>query len=219
MISKNVQVPSIRNRGYLLDSMLLTLIAKASEKHVKEGMSVLDVGCGDKPYEDLFGNTEYIGIDVKRGSQADVICDAKHLPFRDGAFLICLSFQVLEHVDEPASVVQEIFRALSFNGFLFVSLPANWPIHGAPNDYWRWTRYGVQKLLEDFSIQGLDRCRGSVASLVQICELFVPSRLKAVNFLFNMLGLFLDKSAWLDERFDQFDITYFVVAKKEVCER
>jgi SAM-dependent methyltransferase len=178
-------------------------------------MTVLDVGCGEKPYRNLFGNVEYVGIDVRKDSHADVICDAKHLPFREGSFSICLSFQVFEHVDEPIPAVEEIFRVLSFNGFVFISLPASWVIHGAPNDYWRWTQYGVKKLLEDFSLQELYRCRGSVASLIQTCELFIPRKLKMLIVLFNMLGIFLDKSVWLDKWFAQFDINYFAVAKKE----
>lgn len=213
-MNEDVQVPNIKDRGYLLDSILLSLIRKAAAKYVEDGMTVLDVGCGDKPYRGLFGNAEYVGIDVRKNSCADVICDAKHLPFKQNSFIICLSFQVLEHIDEPATVVQEIFRVLAFNGLVFVSLPSCWVIHGAPNDYWRWTEYGVRKLFEDFSIQELSRCRGSAASLIQVSAMFIPERLKALSILFNMFGLFFDKSVWLDRRFSQFDVNYFAVAKK-----
>ncbi|AUX20505.1 uncharacterized protein SOCEGT47_009770 [Sorangium cellulosum] len=74
---------------------------------------LLDVGCGDKPYERLFRPhvREYLGVEhqatfgataaVSRG-EADVLYDGARLPFPDASFDTVLSVQVLEHTPELA---------------------------------------------------------------------------------------------------------------------
>jgi len=54
--------------------------------------TMLDIGCGQKPYRDLFAVDKYVGIDIKNEghqndiSQVDVFYDGTHIPFEDGHF-------------------------------------------------------------------------------------------------------------------------------------
>jgi ubiquinone/menaquinone biosynthesis C-methylase UbiE len=72
-------------------------------------MVTLDVGCGKHKRGD-------IGIDYSRNSDADVIADAEHLPFKDEAFTETMSTVVLEHSPNPLSFLMEQNRILKQNG-------------------------------------------------------------------------------------------------------
>jgi ubiquinone/menaquinone biosynthesis C-methylase UbiE len=47
-------------------------------------------------------------------------CDAKRLPFADGAFGAVISNSIVHHIPEPQVVLQEMVRVLAPNGTLFV---------------------------------------------------------------------------------------------------
>src|SRR4051812_46431208 len=58
-----------------------------------EPPAVVDIGCGDRPYEVLFGGRvrEYVGVDVVPGPRVDVVAPMEDLPLEDGRFdcVIC----------------------------------------------------------------------------------------------------------------------------------
>ncbi|MBW2978458.1 class I SAM-dependent methyltransferase [Candidatus Woesearchaeota archaeon] len=58
--------------------------------------------------------------------------------------------QILEHVAEPNKALNEIYRILKKSGWLIIGTPFLVPIHPAPNDYWRFTKEGMKKLLYRF---------------------------------------------------------------------
>jgi uncharacterized protein YbaR (Trm112 family)/SAM-dependent methyltransferase len=55
---------------------------------------------------------------------------------------------VLEHVEAPNQVIDECARVLIGGGHLLLSIPFNFLIHGAPNDYRRLTIYGLKQILD-----------------------------------------------------------------------
>jgi uncharacterized protein YbaR (Trm112 family) len=57
--------------------------------------------------------------------------------------------EVLEHVEAPSKVIGECSRVLIDGGHLLLSIPFNFLIHGAPNDYRRLTIYGLKQLLDE----------------------------------------------------------------------
>lgn len=98
---------------------------------------VLDVGCGHKPYRDLFQCSEYIGLEVERAEKrsADVFYDGHVIPYADASFDNVITNQVLEHVFEPDEFLSEIHRVLKPGGGILVTVPFVWDEHEQPFDY------------------------------------------------------------------------------------
>lgn len=108
---------------------------------------LLDVGCGAKPYRDLFAVERYVGVDVE-GATVDARASALALPFGDAAFDCVLTNEVLEHVPEPSRMMSEIARVLKPGGVLVLSAPMTWGLHHEPWDFYRYTPYGLRHLAE-----------------------------------------------------------------------
>lgn len=113
---------------------------------------LLDVGCGRKPYLDLQQKqaSSCLGIEYDRSRYRDTPPDlwgsSIELPFCDECFETVFCAQVLEHVSEPAAMFREIGRVLRPNGHLILSAPHIWGIHEEPNDYFRFTNFGLTHL-------------------------------------------------------------------------
>jgi len=134
------------NRYYYLDSATVrdavcTFAPRLSGR-------LLEVGCGLLPYKEVIEPfvTRYVASDFARSSAADVRCDGARLPFREKAFDCALCTQVLEHVPDPLCVLVEIARVLRPGGLLLLTVPLNSGIHMAPDDYFRFTEYGLREL-------------------------------------------------------------------------
>lgn len=141
--------------------------------------SILDIGCGSKPYLELFeSNKPYIGIDVQisghdhTNSLIDIYYDGKYLPFNDSSFANVVMFEVLEHVDNPNLILEEIHRVLEPNGKLILTVPFLWPEHEMPYDNQRYTSTKLPSLLKGKGLEPLTVvkiCAGSEA----IAQLFI----------------------------------------------
>jgi SAM-dependent methyltransferase len=118
------------------------------------GARVLDAGAGEGSYRGHFKAQQYCGLDLGVGdgawdySKLDVLGDLSLLPFRDGTFEATLNVVTLEHVREPARVVEELARILAPGGRVLIVAPHEWEEHQQPHDYFRYTRYGLRYLLE-----------------------------------------------------------------------
>lgn len=113
---------------------------------------VLDIGCGDGLLLDRlnrsFGSMGF-GADVSLSSLRrakrqqltrwrSTMADAYHLPHPDGCFDAVVSLDVLEHIEAPAVVVNEIARVLRPNGRVICY------VVGSRNQYtWNWLWIGV----------------------------------------------------------------------------
>ncbi|MBI4902301.1 MAG: class I SAM-dependent methyltransferase [Acidobacteria bacterium] len=119
------------------------------------GARVLDAGSGEGKYRHHFAHTRYTGVDLAVGDMSwdysglDVVGDLSALPMADGTFEACLNIVTLEHVREPGAVVREMARVLKPGGRLLMAVPQDWEVHQSPNDYFRYTRYGLRTLLQD----------------------------------------------------------------------
>lgn len=170
--------PRRRDGNYLLLSALVDSLVDARDRYVPQGSSLLDVGCGDKPYYPLFAETvaEYVGADVVDGPKVDVVCPLEALAFEDARFDTVLCSQVLEHVREPVTALREIARVLRPSGVLLASTHGTYPYHPHPTDYWRWTQDGLRALFDDaggFEIVELIPHRGSIACLALLIANYV----------------------------------------------
>ena len=136
---------TIADHDYL---MMRGLARNVRAALVLAGGDVLDLGCGRKPYRPwLAPHVSYIGVDVDpRGSDPDVVGLGTAIPFRDACFDTVLCLEVIEHVPDPFGALHEIARVLRAGGRLILSTPQSWRLHEAPYDYYRYTRYGLERL-------------------------------------------------------------------------
>lgn len=116
---------------------------------------VLDLGCGSSPYraDILAVADEYIGVDWPyshhSGNHVSLFANiAKSLPFRNECIDTIVVFQVLEHIPEPELFLSDCFRVLEREGRLLLTVPFMWHIHDVPYDYYRYTRYGLEYILQ-----------------------------------------------------------------------
>lgn len=129
---------------------------------------VLDVGCGDKPFERwLTGADSHFGIDISPGHKVDaVIRPGERWPVADNAFDVVLCTQVLEHVADLKITHTELVRAIKPGGRLIVTIPFMYSEHGTPHDYRRFSRYGLERLFaEDLEVVEVHRLGGLGSSL------------------------------------------------------
>jgi SAM-dependent methyltransferase len=162
---------------------------------------MLDVGCGDKPYEPFFRPfvAEYIGIEHEAtfaGTNAanrrrpDFFYDGRTLPFEDGCFDTVMSVQVLEHTSEPQRLIDEMARVLHVGGTLIVNAPFSFRLHEEPHDYFRYTPHGLRAML---ARSGLDivelRGQGGLFSvLAQKINAFLAFELGRLDALSQAMG-------------------------------
>ncbi|MBC7630840.1 bifunctional 2-polyprenyl-6-hydroxyphenol methylase/3-demethylubiquinol 3-O-methyltransferase UbiG [Aeromicrobium sp.] len=79
--------------------------------------------------------------------------DATKLPLPDDHFDLAISFDVLEHIEDDATVAQEIKRVLKPGGSVLIAVPADprlWSDHDvAVSHVRRYTRESLSKLFEE----------------------------------------------------------------------
>jgi len=73
--------------------------------------------------------------------------DGRRMEFADASFDTVLAIQVLEHVAEPAAVVQEIARVLRPGGATILLVPQTGTMHLAPHWFGNLSRYWIADAL------------------------------------------------------------------------
>jgi SAM-dependent methyltransferase len=108
----------------------------------------------DEVLEDLrplFARLDYVGCDMRPGPGVDRVLNLHDIDVADNSVGCVVCMDTLEHVEYPRRAVAEIRRILVPGGLVILSSVMNFPIHGYPNDYWRFTPAGFASLLQDFS--------------------------------------------------------------------
>lgn len=138
---------------------------------------LLDAGCGRVPYRRYFKKiTEYIAMDSKQNSSVDIIGSVCDMPFKNKEFDSIICSEVLEHLSEPEKGVSEISRILKDSGLLYLTVPMCWRLHYEPDDYYRFTKYGLEYLLKKsgFEILTMERIGGFFSYVaVRLIDIFV----------------------------------------------
>jgi len=134
----------------------------AFARSLPAGVRVLDAGAGEGQYARYFSQQRYYGVDLAVGDSAwdysrlDVLADLTALPYRDAAFDAALNVVTLEHLREPGLALAEIARTLAPGGRFLIAAPHEWEVHQAPHDYFRYTRYGLQYLLQQSGLEPVE---------------------------------------------------------------
>jgi SAM-dependent methyltransferase len=174
---------------------------KAIRKHASNYSGrILDLGCGLKPYKQLFtGASEYIGIDIENPAhdhskeEVDVYYDGKNIPFEDKSFDCVFFSEVLEHVFYPDEIISEVHRVLKDNGTLMLTTPFVWDEHEIPYDYCRYTSFGIKHLLEKngFTISEFSKTGHFIEVISQLIILYIRHLLYTRNKYLNLIINFL----------------------------
>lgn len=142
--------------------MLYTIdkhLRRFAAKHYFE--RVLNVGAKNENFDffknpkTFFNAREYVGIDLRKGDWVDVVMDVKDLKFPEKYFDCVVCTETFEHVDNPFKAASEIERVLRPWGYLFFTVPFNFPFHDYPSDYWRFTPEGVNLLFKGLAREEL----------------------------------------------------------------
>jgi len=135
---------------YMHRKKILNSLIKATP-HLKG--KLLDVGCGNKPYQSILPTDEYTGIDVgitpHDKNKVDLMFDGVNIPFGHDHFDSILCTEVLEHCTEPVTLLNEMYRVMKKDAFAFLSVPMFMEHHEAPYDFRRFTYYGIKKIADD----------------------------------------------------------------------
>jgi SAM-dependent methyltransferase len=167
---------------------------------------LLDVGCGSKPYVTLFDVDEYVGLEVdtsqtRRFSSADYFYEElSKFPFERDSFDSILCNQVLEHVPFPDLFLKEINRVVKVNGKLLLTVPFVWGEHEKPNDFRRYTSFGIIDLLErnGFRIVSHSKIGNNASIFFQLSSIYIlelvvrlPKYVQyvAILFVFSILNI------------------------------
>lgn len=126
--------------------------------------AVLSIGSGNdrdgagKRYRDYFPQaSSYLTSECTPDAGCDLMLDVRSMPHvGDASCDAVFCSGVLEHVDDPHAGVRECHRILKPGGVFLVGLPFQQKIHRAPQDFWRFTRYGVDVLLRAFTVEAVE---------------------------------------------------------------
>ncbi len=160
----------------------------------KSDQTVIDIGCGTKPYAKYFAAT-YVGVDPFPGTLSDVKAHAWDIPLPDASADAIILTQSLEHIQKTEPTVKEVYRLLKPGGQVFISVPLTMrlhslpmPLHTAPvenipesiasvwkEDYYRFSKYGLLYIFRAFKPLVLRETRTTFSTILQQLNYFVAS--------------------------------------------
>ena len=201
------------------------------------GSLVLDAGAGDERNRAHFGHCTYESADFqkvnKRYAESTYVCDLSSIPVRGAKYDAVVFAQVMEHLPEPAKVVDELFRVLKPGGILFYSAPLVFHEHEVPYDFMRYTQFGVRSIFEraGFRVPEVSGSRGEVAGRLSRDSYEFRGMSKSLPFQpsayggacgFTSVRLVARPLAWIAARVDRrhrwvesgYPINYFGVFEK-----
>jgi SAM-dependent methyltransferase len=188
---------------------------------------LLDLGCGSVPlfatYRGLVD--EVLCVDwpasLHQQRHIDIFADLTGLlPLESSSFDTVLLSDVLEHIPNPENLIDEIARILRPRGCAVIGVPFMYWLHEIPYDFNRYTRYQLERLLENagLKIMQLTEIGGSPEVLADVMGKTLAPRPR-------LAASFVVAARWLLRRgFVQqisrrtratFPLAYIVVAENE----
>lgn len=163
-------------------NLYIDLIAQETNTNTK----ILDIGCGHADFlKSVYAKTPYTyGFDSDNQALAKntiiknkIVGTAERLPFEDNFFDLVVSAWVLEHLDSPDKVFQEILRVLKPKGKVIFLTPNFW-------NYVVWINRLIPHILQDFLTQKLYNRQKSDAYPVR----YKINSVKKINKLLLKIG-------------------------------
>jgi SAM-dependent methyltransferase len=135
-------------------------IERCSEKLSSNDKLLLEIGPQKRSeVQKNFGLCKIETLDIVDDYKPNIIGDItqfnEHIEEAKYDIITCL--EILEHTVNPFLAINELRRILKHDGYLLLSAPLNWRIHGPAPDCWRITEFGWKVLLKDFEIIEIDK--------------------------------------------------------------
>ena len=142
-------------RGYSAGRALLHLKV---QREVEARGIVLDIGGGSRQtylkFLSMSKGQSFITVDIRFPSRSAyphsrVKASVTSLPLRSESVDTILCFNLLEHVYDHRQALSEIRRVMTHDAVLYGWVPFLLGVHGAPQDYWRYTDEALRRLLSE----------------------------------------------------------------------
>lgn len=198
---------------------------------IPDGARVLTVGSGGEVNRMLDELTHgrsvtIVSSDIDPDRRPDLVADICTDLLEPEAYDVIVMAEVLEHTHSPKDAMSNLLRGLRPGGRLLLTTPFLFPIHDRPYDYYRFTQYGLELLLQDFE-QVVIRPRNSAYEAMDVLWLRIHKargrRLNALAVLMYPLIFFVKRPLTvLLTRFfpaDSMTTGYVASARKPMAER
>lgn len=161
-----------KNAIKLIRLSVKTLISESSQEFDKPGKVILDVapqvhaGCSE-----FYKKATIETLDLDENSSATYIadlCNNNSNIIPDNKFDAVICTEVIEHVDNPFLVADELYRITKPGGKIYISTPFNFRIHGPLPDNWRFTVHGLRTLFKKFEILKIEEVQTDERDLMPI---------------------------------------------------
>jgi SAM-dependent methyltransferase len=128
----------------------MEFVGRVVEEHDLAAVDTLEIGSRNiNGTPRGFFTGAYIGIDMIDGPDVDLVAFADALPFPDASFDCVVCTEMLEHDPTPWLTLPEIARVLRPDGVVILTARGiGYPLHGFPDDYWRFTESSFRHLFE-----------------------------------------------------------------------
>jgi SAM-dependent methyltransferase len=208
--------------AYYVRTLPARLEAIAGEVPLPPGGRILDYGCADVPYRRFFpADADYVAADLPGNPDATLLLNSdSSVPSKDESFDLVLSTQVLEHVGEPDRYLAECYRVLRPGGRLLLSTHGIFVYHPDPDDYWRWTCAGLQRVVTSagFEVERFEGVVGLAAIGLQLVHDAFVNELRwrrARQLLALVVQALIALADRLPQRSSEYDASVFaLVARK-----
>jgi SAM-dependent methyltransferase len=144
---------------------------------------ILEQGCYEwtpgKPTSvgaEWFPAAELVRTDINAGAGVDIAADAHDLaPFDDDEFDTVISRSVFEHLARPWIATAVIERVLKPGGLVFIDTHQTFPLHGYPDDYFRFSVDAMRVLFADAGLEVIE------ANYILPCTIVQPPEVPVWN--------------------------------------
>lgn len=126
---------------YLIDQQL-----KKIGNHING--YILDVGAGKFiRYKNYFQNIEkYVRLDIDPKTHPDILASAEKIPIRNNSVDSIVCNGVIGDIKNLSETILEFYRILKPGGKILITEYFMTQLHDEPNDFWRFTCYGLREL-------------------------------------------------------------------------
>lgn len=206
-----------------LNKLILREINEVKKR--KKEIKILNIGSGGE-ISNLIKNIDGVNlfsVDIDSSRKPDLVSDIcslelkKQLPFKPDIITI---FEVLEHVENPFKAVENIEQILENDKVCIGSVPFNFHIHDEPNDYFRFTSFGLKKLFSRFRYVQIINRNGWLESIfVNFIRLYKEKNIfsKLIGVLFTIIYFIFYPLIIIIQKIavsDKLTTGYFIIAKK-----